>query len=52
MISKQRLLSAVWGLHFDPESNLLDVCVWRLREKIGHEVITTVRGQGYRVDVV
>jgi DNA-binding response OmpR family regulator len=49
-VSKQRLLSSVWDYHFDPGSNVVDVCVWRLREKLGHDVITTVRGHGYRID--
>lgn len=51
-VSKQRLLSSVWGYHFEPESNVVDVCVWRLREKLGRDVVTTVRGRGYRVDVL
>ncbi len=49
-ISKERLLASVWGFHFDPGSNVVDVCVRRLRAKLGHQVITTVRGEGYRID--
>jgi two-component system copper resistance phosphate regulon response regulator CusR len=49
-VSKERLLSAVWGFHFDPGSNVVDVYVRRLRAKLGPEVITTVRGVGYRID--
>lgn len=49
-ISKERLLETVWGLRFDPTSNVVDVCVRRLRAKLGPEAITTVRGEGYRVD--
>src|SRR5436190_1709763 len=48
-ISKERLLAAVWGFRFDPMSNVVDVCVRRLRSKIGSDVIATVRGEGYRV---
>jgi DNA-binding response OmpR family regulator len=48
--SKERLLSSVWGYHFDPGSNVVDVYVRRLRAKLGPGTITTVRGVGYRVD--
>jgi two-component system copper resistance phosphate regulon response regulator CusR len=50
-VSKERLLSAVWGYHFDPGSNVVDVYVRRLRAKLGADAITTVRGVGYRIDV-
>jgi DNA-binding response OmpR family regulator len=49
-VSKERLLSAVWGYHFDPGSNVVDVYVGRVRAKLGAGVITTVRGVGYLVD--
>ncbi len=49
-ISKEQLLEAVWGFRFDPTSNVVDVCVRRLRAKIGSDVITTARGEGYRID--
>ncbi len=49
-VSKERLLSAVWGYHFDPGSNVVDVYIRRLRAKIGAAAITTVRGVGYRID--
>jgi DNA-binding response OmpR family regulator len=49
-VGKERLLEAVWGFRFDPTSNVLDVCVRRLRAKLGPDVIVTVRGEGYRVD--
>jgi DNA-binding response OmpR family regulator len=49
-MSKERLLSAVWGYHFDPGSNVVDVYVRRLRAKLGADAITTVRGVGYRLD--
>ena len=49
-VSKERLLSSVWGYHFDPRSNVVDVYVRRLRTKLGYDVITTVRGVGYKID--
>ena len=49
-VSKERLLSSVWGYQFDPRSNVVDVYVRRLRAKLGSDLITTVRGEGYRVD--
>ncbi len=49
-VSKERLLSSVWGYHFDPGSNVVDVYVRRLRAKLGAATIVTDRGVGYRVD--
>jgi len=49
-VSKERLLSSVWGYHFDPGSNVVDVYVRRLRAKLGPDAITTIRGVGYRFD--
>jgi two-component system copper resistance phosphate regulon response regulator CusR len=49
-VSKERLLSSVWGYHFDPGSNVVDVYVRRLRAKLGADVIATERGVGYRID--
>ena len=50
VVSRERLLSEVWGYHFDPRSNVVDVCVRRLRKKLGVEApIETVRHGGYRV---
>lgn len=48
-VPKGELLSSVWGYDFDPGSNVVDVCVWRLRAKLGYELIKTVRGEGYRL---
>ncbi len=48
-VSKERLLASVWGYDFDPGSNLVDVCVRRLRSKLGFELIKTVRGEGYQL---
>jgi DNA-binding response OmpR family regulator len=50
VISRERLLSEVWGYHFDPGSNVVDVCIRRLRKKLGSDApIETVRHAGYRV---
>lgn len=48
-VTKGRLLASVWGIDFDPGSNVVDVCVRRLRSKLGFELIETVRGAGYRL---
>ena len=48
-VPKDKLLSSVWGYDFDPGSNVVDVCVWRLRSKLGFELIKTVRGEGYQL---
>jgi len=50
VVSRERLLSEVWGYHFDPRSNVVEVCVRRLRKKLGEEApIETVRHAGYRL---
>ena len=50
VVSRERLLSEVWGYHFDPRSNVVDVCVRRLRKKLGAGApIETVRHGGYRL---
>jgi two-component system, OmpR family, response regulator len=49
-LSKEHVLAAVWGYHFDPGSNVVDVYVRRLRAKLGNDAIKTVRGEGYRID--
>jgi len=48
-VPKDQLLSSVWGYDFDPGSNVVDVCVRRLRSKLGFELIKTVRGEGYQL---
>jgi DNA-binding response OmpR family regulator len=50
-VSKERLLSAVWGYSFGPGSNVVDVYVRRLRAKLGPDAVVTVRGMGYGVDI-
>ena len=44
---RDELLHDVWGLDFDPGSNVVDVCMRRLRTKLGDAPIETVRGLGY-----
>ena len=48
VLSREQLLSRVWGLDFDPGSNVVDVYVRYLRGKLGQHHIATVRGSGYR----
>jgi two-component system OmpR family response regulator len=51
VVSKTMILSQVWGYSFDPGSNVVDVVIFRLRERIDKDFDTpmlhTVRGAGY-----
>jgi len=53
VVTRTMLLEHVWEYHFDPQTNVIDVHISRLRQKIDkgydHAVIETVRGAGYRV---
>lgn len=49
VLSREQLLSHVWGYDFDPGSNVVDVYVRYLRRKLGTHRIETVRGMGYRL---
>jgi DNA-binding response OmpR family regulator len=51
VLSREQLLSHVWGYDFDPGSNVVDVYVRYLRKKLGEDVIETSRGMGYRLRV-
>jgi DNA-binding response OmpR family regulator len=52
VVSRERLLASVWGYDFDPQSNVVDVCVRRLRQRLGPDApIETVRNAGYRIVV-
>ncbi len=55
VVPRERILAEVWGTHEDPQTNIVDVYVRRLRRKLeedigGAPVIVTVRGHGYRLD--
>jgi DNA-binding response OmpR family regulator len=51
VLSREQLLSHVWGYDYDPGSNIVDVYVGYLRRKLGAERFETVRGMGYRLKV-
>jgi two-component system OmpR family response regulator len=50
-VTRTMLLEKVWGYHFDPQTNVIDVHISRLRAKIDKEfdqqLLQTVRGSGY-----
>ena len=48
VLTRETLLSRIWGMDFDPGSNVVDVYVRYLRAKLGANHIVTVRGEGYR----
>jgi len=50
VLSREQLLSHVWGYDHDPSSNVVDVYVGYLRRKIGAARLETVRGAGYRFE--
>ena len=52
VLSREQLLSHVWGYDFDPGSNVVDVYVRYLRRKLGTERFTTLRGMGYRLEEI
>ena len=51
VVTRTMLLEKVWGYHFDPQTNVIDVHISRLRRKIDkgfdHALLHTVRGAGY-----
>jgi two-component system OmpR family response regulator len=51
LVTRDMLLEGVWGYHFDPQTNVIDVHISRLRQKIDKEfdvaLLSTVRGSGY-----
>jgi DNA-binding response OmpR family regulator len=51
VVTRSEILEQVWGIHFDPGSNVIDVHMRRLREKLGEAAVwlETARGQGYRL---
>ncbi|MDQ4065659.1 MAG: response regulator transcription factor [Actinomycetota bacterium] len=50
VMTREQLLSNVWGYDYDPGSNIVEVYVGYLRKKIGDDLIKTVRGMGYRLE--
>jgi two-component system copper resistance phosphate regulon response regulator CusR len=50
VLSREQLLSNVWGYDYDPGSNVVEVYIRYLRQKLGESRITTIRGMGYRLD--
>ncbi len=50
VLTREQILSHVWGYDYDPGSNVVDVYVGYLRKKIGDDLIKTVRGMGYRLE--
>ena len=50
VLSREQLLSHVWGYDYDPGSNVVEVYVRYLRNKIGPDRIATIRGAGYRLN--
>lgn len=55
VVTRAMLLGDVWGFHFDPQTNVIDVQISRLRHKIDKDfsphLLHTVRGVGYRLGV-
>jgi two-component system, OmpR family, copper resistance phosphate regulon response regulator CusR len=49
VLTREQLLSHVWGYDYDPGSNVVDVYIGYLRRKLGEDSIETVRGMGYRL---
>jgi two-component system OmpR family response regulator len=55
IFSRQQILKNVWNIHFDPETNVVDVCIQRIKRKLNSSEntpawpIESVRGVGYRV---
>lgn len=54
VVTRAMLLEKVWDYHFDPQTNVIDVHISRLRSKIDkdfeHPLLHTVRGAGYRLE--
>ncbi|WP_405526781.1 response regulator transcription factor [Streptomyces avidinii] len=49
VLTREQLLSMVWGFDYDPGSNIVDVYVRYLRRKVGADRVETIRGAGYRL---
>ena len=53
VVTRKMLLEAVWGFHFDPQTNIVESHLSRMRSKLNegfaHDPIETLRGEGYRM---
>ena len=55
MVARKKILAHVWEIDFDPETNVVDVCIQRIKRKLGRKSesaplpIESVRGVGYRI---
>ena len=45
--TRAAIIEHVWGSAFDPGTNAVDVCIGRIRQKLGHDCVSTVRNVGY-----
>jgi DNA-binding response OmpR family regulator len=50
VLTREQILDRVWGYDYEPESNIIEVYVRYLRQKLGTQGISTIRGVGYRLD--
>lgn len=50
ILTREQLLVGVWGMDYDGVARTVDTHIRRLREKIGDEIITTIRGVGYLIE--
>ncbi|MEJ1933821.1 response regulator transcription factor [Nostoc sp. NIES-2111] len=51
VLTREQLLDRIWGYDYDPGTNIVNVYVGHLRQKLGSDRIETVRGFGYRLRV-
>ena len=51
VLSREQILDRVWGYDYEPESNIVEVYVRYLRQKLGADRISTMRGMGYRLEL-
>ncbi len=50
VLSREQLLEKVWGYDFYGDTRVVDVHLGHIRQKLGRDVIATVRGVGYRFE--
>jgi two-component system, OmpR family, alkaline phosphatase synthesis response regulator PhoP len=50
VLSREQLLENVWGTNFYGETRVIDVHIGNIRQKLGEDLIATIRGVGYRLD--